>query len=428
MAIFPFYNNDDKAYTINDADFECWRIIVADCPNSHRYATLCELIQDCPSVRQLTKDCVVNFLNNPTSYSNWLPQNKRFVRVTSEGCLELADPCICNDWDRFVAATDADNNPGPLDRKVKWSCSYDGLYCIDIEEAWPQTLVRRPSGPNGPFINPALPSHECADWKWYNVKLVKDWWEWAVDFECPEEDTAPQYCRCIWQVGRAATSCKDRTVRYYLPHRDCDIKPVDSMVDDAESYIDWDWNCTWTDAFGAPLSYWVVTINKPWVYEIAYSTYITFWQTLHSIRCWLYYNDGSWPKEINDIKYQTWEYWTEWNPEIFNRCWPEEWDKEKFIKNWEWRYKWAAWTIDFTWLPFARTYVLNVVNTPVEILMAVKPDMRWTDPRLMLENDQDYRYYIQVEWQGSSAYWAVTTIDIAKVSNSVHPSRMKIIK
>jgi len=425
--LFPFYNNDSKAYTIDDANFDCWRIIVAECDWNHKYATLCELIQDCPSVKQLTNPCVVSFLNNPKAYSNWLPQEKWFVKVNNNWCLELADPCICNnDWDKYVIATEDDNNPWPLDTKVKWSCSYDWLYCIDIEEAWPQTLVWRPSWPNWPFINPSLPTDECKDGQWYIVKLKSNWAKWYVDFDCPEEDNKPQYCKCVWQVWRASTSCKDRTVRYFLPRANSAFKPIDTMVDDAQSYIAWDWVCKWTDAFAAPKTYWVITIEKAWIYEIAFSTYITFSQTLHSIRCWLYYDNWSWPTELNDIKYQTWEYRVDWNPEVFNRCWPEEWNKEKFIENWVWRYKWAWRTMENTWLPFARTYVLNITES-TEIFMAVKPDMRWVDPRLILENDYDERYYIQVEWQWSSAYWAVTTIDIARIWNSVHQSRMQPI-
>lgn len=418
---FPFYNNNEKAYTIDDANYDCERIIVADCNMNHRYATLCELIQDCPSVKQLTNSCIVNFLNNPTADTKWLDADKRFVRVTNNWCLEIADPCVCDNGDRYVAATREDNDPGPLDRKVKWSCSYDWLYCIDIEEAWPKTLVWRPSGPNWPFINPALPTDMCADGQWYIVKLKHDWSKRYTDFDCPEEDDKPQYCKCVWQVGRASTSCKDRTVRYFLPHYSCPMKPIDSWVDEAQSYINWDWMCMWTDAFEAPMSYWVITIKKPWIYEVAFSTYITFWQVLHSIRCWLYYNTWMWPQEINDIKYQTWEYRTEWAPETFNRTWPDEWDKDRFIHNWK-----TWWTMENTWLPFARTYLMNVTE-PTEILMAVKPDMRWIDPRLIVENDYDDRYYIQVEWAGSSAYWAVTTIELARVWNSVHPSRMKVI-
>lgn len=49
MVVHNFY---DK-YTINDANFGCQRVIVADCPEgnnsgSHRYASLCELLENCP--------------------------------------------------------------------------------------------------------------------------------------------------------------------------------------------------------------------------------------------------------------------------------------------------------------------------------------------------------------------------------------------
>ena len=56
--------------------------------------------------------------------------------------------------------------------------------------------------------------------------------------------------------------------------------------------------------------------------------------------------------------------------------------------------------------------------------MAVKPDMRWHDPRTIDENDKDDRYYVEVTWWDWNPYWAATTIDIARVWDSVHPSRI----
>lgn len=138
MVVFPFYHDTKKQYTIDDANFGCNRVITADCDGSHRYSTICELIQDCPSVRQLTRPCIIDALNDLTSLQNFrkTPADQRFLRVTPNGCLEIASPCICNDkGDRLVAATNGDTNPGPLNKKVKGSCSFDGLYCIDIEEA-----------------------------------------------------------------------------------------------------------------------------------------------------------------------------------------------------------------------------------------------------------------------------------------------------
>lgn len=443
---FPFYNNDEKAYTIDDANYDCWRIIVADCDMGHKYATLCELIEDCPSVKQLTKDCVINFLNNPTADTKWLDPERRFVKVKPNGCLEIADPCVCDTWDKYVIATDEDNNPGPLDKKVKWSCSYDGLYCIDIEEAWPQTLVWRPSGPNGPFINPTLPTDICDNNEPYDVKLKQSWWEWVVDFECPEENDKPQYAKCtyVWNSWYSSTPCcmwqtwSDwesyriwRTVRYYVTRADSTIKPIDSNVDDATSYVDWDWSVIWTEAFTKPTSYGVIKITMPWVYTISFSTYITFHQVMKAIRCWLYANSGDWRYELNDIKYETWEYRYTWMPEVFNRTWPDNWDKEKFVKNsldsnWQTLRRWALWTLENTWLPFSRTYTLNIKN-PTEIAMVVKPDTRWIDPRLIKSQDSDDRYLIKVEWWWDNVYWAVTTIELAKISDVVPDWRFKSI-
>lgn len=435
--IFPFYNNDEKAYTINDANYWCWRIIVADCDMWHKYATLCELVADCPEMKQLTRPCIVNALNDLRNlpWTNSLSSNKWFLRVTTDGCLEVADPCICNDWDRYVAATDNDNSPWTLDKKVRGSCSFDWLYCIDIEEAWPSLLVWRPSGPNGPFINPSMPSGQCPEWEYY-VKLKWSTWHWTVDYEC-EQTNKPQYAKCIYLAwpGMAATSAQNRTVRYVVPWANSAYKPVDTWSDDANSYIDWDWSVVWTDAFAKPKTNGVITITKAWVYEVAFSTYITFWQVLHSIRCGIYADSWSWMHEINDIKYQCWEYWSATNddwgrPHIsdvtINRLWPEEWDQEKYTKNADYGGSWwVGRTLDNTWLPFARTYIINV-SQPTELFMVVKPDMRWVDPRLDPDVDREDRYRIAVSWASDwNPYWASTTIEIARLSDVVLSDRLK---
>lgn len=446
---FPFYHNDEKAYTIDDANYDCWRIIVAECDWWHKYATLCELVAECPDMKQLTRPCIVSFLNdltNPKYNPKNLDPEERFLRVTSSWCLELASPCMCNQ-DKYVVATEWDNDPAPLDEKVKWSCSYDGLYCIDIEEAWPQTLVWRPSGPNWPFINPELPGSACDSWEPYDVKLKSVWWEWKVDFECPEQDDKPQYAKCtyVW-VWIAATPCcmpvkwTDgesyrvwRTVRYYATRKDW-AKPIDPGTDEANSYIDWDWFVAWTsDAFDSPNpnDYWIIKIKQKWIYVISFSSYITFNQVMKAIRCWLYAKtsaDSSF-HELNDIKYETWEYRRTWYPEIFNRTWPDTWNKEKFVRNSLDSNnvslpRWALWTLDATWLPFARSYVLNIKN-PTEIAMVVKPDTRWIDPRLDKDLDTDDRYKVHIEWWSEeNPFWAITTIEIARVWDLVVDSRL----
>ena len=447
--IFPFYSNDKKAYTINDANIGCNRVIVSDCDGWHKYASLCELIADCPSVKQLTKDCVIDFLNdmNNSSYnpSNIEPE-KRFIRVWIDWCLEIADPCICNNEDKYVVVSKDDNQPWPLDTKVKWSCSYDGLYCIDIEEAWPQLLVWRPSGPNWPFLNPSLPSGICDadDWKWYIVRLRKDSDSWKVDYSCPEVDEYPQYCKCIYTGWKSATpwiiwssdpnSRQWRTVRYFLPHANCTNKPQDSYdVAWSDSYILWDWNIKWTEAFARPNSYWVVRIVNPWIYIISYSTYIRCNQTLHSIRAWLYVQNSNWVlQELNDIKYQCWEYpglstLPSWLVSVdyppLNRMFPDAYDKSTWA-----HYANTWWTLDNTWLPFSRTYILDVIKS-TEIYMAIKPDMRDEDPRLVKANDSQSRYNIYVTWtDDQDEYWASTTIEITRVSNPVVESRLRDIR
>lgn len=445
---FPFYHNDEKAYTIDDANYDCWRIIVAECDWWHKYATLCQLVENCPEMKQLTRPCVVDFLNNldnPAYVSSNIDPEERFLRIKN-WCLEVASPCICNQ-DKYVIATDNDNQPWPLDSKVKWSCSYDWLYCIDIEEAWPQTLVWRPSGPNWPFINPDLPSSPCDSWESYDVRLKSVGWEWRTEFVCPEQNDKPQYAKCTYRwTWIAHTPCcmreqwSDwvqyriwRTVRYFATRADSPFKPIDpENIDEQEWYIDWDWDVVWTpEAFDKPDSYWVIKIKQKWVYIMTFSSYITFNQVMKAIRCWLYIKN-SWTdwifRELNDIKYETWEYWRTWYPEVFNRTWPDAWNKQKFVENsldsnGQTLTRWALWTIDATWLPFSRSYIVNV-SEPTEIAMVVKPDTRWIDPRLIKSQDSNDRYRVHVEWKTvQNPFWAVTSIEIARICDLITASR-----
>lgn len=427
MAIHNFY---DK-YTINDANFGCQRVIVADCPDwnnsgSHRYASLCELLENCPWVKQLTRPCIVDALNNITNLNGFTTTdpNKRFLRVTSNGCLEIASPCVCNDWDRLVAASRGDQNPGTLDSKVKWSCSHDWLYCIDIEEAWPQTLVWRPSGPNGPFINPKMPTDKNCAASCFDVKLCNVWGKREVDYQCPEESNKTQYLLAVWTGGKTAISCKGRTVRYYAKHRNS-RGPIDAgTVDTSDSYFDGDWVIRGTEAFGKPKSYGVFTINEPWVYNITYSCYVTGKQTCNAIRAGLWHDAGWAPVELADFKYDCGEVWLSGmdrfdNPP-FNRLWPDQWNKEKMTNN----YTAAGWTLEQTGFSFSRSYNLNVRRSGVEIYLTVKPDMRTNDPRVKPENDYAERYMMTLEGADGNAYGAATSIQVVKISESVPESRL----
>lgn len=87
--------------------------MVATCDNSHKYASLCELLEECPGVKQLTRPCIVKALNDLTNLDGFAATDpdKRFLRVTTNGCLEVASPCVCDNSDRKVAASDGDMNP-----------------------------------------------------------------------------------------------------------------------------------------------------------------------------------------------------------------------------------------------------------------------------------------------------------------------------
>ena len=436
----PFYW--DK--TIDDANIWCNKVIISDCDNNHNYASLCDLIADCPSVKQLTKSCVINALNDLAKLweNSWLSSSRWFLKVNQWWCLVVADPFQwAEDSDRNVAVSEDDPTPGPLDTKVKWACSYDWLYCIDIEEAWPSLLVWRPSGPTGPFISAPLPSWTCRNW--FDVKLKQSWNERVVDYECSETELAPQYCKCIFTWGQSNTPCIkwetlaeeriQRTVRYFLPHKarywESDIQDDLSDKDNANSYIRWDWAIKWTtEAFWAPDSYWIINIKKTWIYAISFSTYVRWWQRRHSIRCWIYAKDDNGNvRELNDIKYQCWEYpgldWSSTTKPALNRMFPDEFDSS----TWN-HYPNTWWTLDNTWLPFSRTYIVNVKNTPTEIFMAVKPDMRDEDPRIIKWNDRESNYHIYVTWSNDNEYSAATTVEITRLNDYVTDNRMSTIK
>lgn len=416
---FPFYRNEDKTYTIDDANYECWRVIVADCPNSHRYATLCELIEDCPGIKQLTRPCIVEALNDLQKLwqQSWLEPQKRFLKIGSDGCLEVANPCICNEWDRLVVATDEDNDPGPLSTKVRGSCSEDWLYCIDIEVAWPKTLVWRPSGPNGPFIDADTP--EC-DVDTAYVKMRKTGGKWKVEYECVTDDTWPDYLYAYHSWWETYDSCSPRgrspennSTIYYAVNNTCTNKPTWQEY----SHFSWWRFIEATDAFEpvSTNSYWVFKITKPWIYYITFSTMVSslyYSNIWHALRAWLRFWVNNYFVEWWDIKYEAWGV----NGRL-NRMHPQNWDPWLFMQNHSW------WTSDFSALPFSRTYILNVQSVPIEVAMVVKPETA-IDARIVDDADNDNIYKLSISWASYWEYTVNTSIEVVRTADAVHRSQI----
>lgn len=427
---FPFYWNEQKTYTINDANYECWRIIVADCPNSHRYASLCELIEDCPGIKQLTRPCIVDALNDlqTLGQQSGLSPDKRFLRIWTDGCLEVANPCICNDWDKYVIATEDDNDPGPLSTKVRWSCSDDGLYCIDIEVGWPKTLVWRPSGPNGPFINPELPN--CPDANEAYVKLKKQWWQRVVDYKCEDINSAPEHLYATHKWWKWAVNSYCKAMRYYAT-----LSGNPTPNDPTCSYIDWWRQVIWSDAFWPGKWYWVFQILKPWVYTISFSAYLEAGyytsNVVNAIRCWLYMStlNSATPtsfSELWDFKYEFWEWFDRksgsWD---FNRMHPETWDYNAYFSNRDASWHLFDWlSADMSWFPFARTYTLNV-QTPIEIAFRVWVDMRYIDTRWKNADPEDFNVRIAANQElHDDNHSARCRIDCTRIWDAVLNDRM----
>jgi len=434
---FPFYRNEDKTYTIDDANYECGRVIVADCPNSHRYASLCELIEDCPGIKQLTRPCIVDALNDlqTLGQQSGLSPEKRFLRIWTDGCLEVANPCICNDWDKYVIATEDDNDPGPLSTKVRWSCSDDGLYCIDIEVGWPKTLVWRPSGPNGPFINPDLPN--CPDAQEAYVKLKKQGWDWVVDYKCEEIDQSPEHLYAFHNWWYGAKNSYRKALRYFAPSLRADTP---SITDPTASEIGWGWTILWTDAFWPAKWIGVFQILKPWVYAISFSAYIEAGYNtsniINAIRCWLYSCPASVPRpnagnfiELWDFKYEFGEWMhpggKDW---YFNRMHPQKWNSDLFYSTVDsdgYVHDWLA--TDMSWFPFTRTYILNI-NVPQEIAFRVWVDMRYVDVRWTRTIPDDFNIHISSAQEAhEDANSAACRIDCTRIWDSIVQGRMHSI-
>ena len=430
---FPFYWNEQKTYTINDANYDCNRIIVSWCDGSHHYASLCELIEDCPSIKQLTRPCIVEALNDLQTLwrQSWLAPQKRFLKIGNDGCLEVANPCICNEWDRLVVATDEDNDPGPLSTKVRWSCSEDWLYCIDIEVAGPKTLVWRPSWQNGPFINPDLPS--CPDADSAYVKLKKQWGAWVVDYKCEEYDNSPEHLMAFHNGWQWQQNSYHKALRYFAPtFKDWTTLPTG--YDDV-GVIDWWWYIQWTDAFWPPKWIGVFQVLKPGIYAISFGAYIEAWfdvsNVVNAIRCWLYLADltRSWEHpnvwdfvEMWDFKYEfaEWipQYLWDWDNQI-NRMHPQKFDWDQFFKN-----GWNGIATDMSWFPFARTYILNF-NKPFEIAFRIWVDMRYTDVRWVNPNPSNFNVSISSGKETHEARnAAMCRIDCTRLWDCVVQSRI----
>lgn len=102
---------------------------------------------------------------------------------------------------------------------------------------------------------------------------------------------------------------------------------------------------------------------------------------------------------------------------------PDKFDPKKRSHN----YRFGAWTIENTGLPFGRSYIINVDKPGLEIFLRYKPDMRYVDPRLVQENDSDDRYNIILEGANGNAYGAGTNITIAKIDEAIPAYKFKSI-
>jgi hypothetical protein len=290
-------------------------------------------------------------------------------------------------------------------------------------------LVWRPSGPNGPFINPDLPN--CQDSDSAYVKLKKQGGDWVVDYKCEEIETSPEHLYARHRWGQWFQNSYKKALGYFAT---TNRSWTPAITDPTASGIWWWWDVIWSDAFWPAKWIGVFQILRPWIYALSFSAYIEAWyltsNVVNSIRCWLYQSQvlDQWNVwdfyELWDFKFE-WCNWTEywwWLSWQFNRMHPQNWDAAQFYKNW-----WTGVATNLSWFPFARTYILNVW-VPIEVGFRVWVDMRYIDVRWIDPDPELFNIHISSasEYHETSNS-AACRIDCTRLWDAVVGSRYHVI-
>ena len=363
---YDFYN----WYTIDDSDIGCDKVIVSQCPESwsdmpnHVYKSICELIADCPAIKQLQKDCVVDFFNK--DWSNQYDWNvPKFIKLNSSWCLEwwtLECPCS----DELVKASACDRHAWYLEEKLEWWTSDNWLYSIDVNTVSCDKIEITPDWPDNTFIRSRWVPE---DWSWtIKYKNGNIYYEEDLDTDTTSNISyARWYHNGWWAVVPTNTWS---TIWW---------------VNNWETSPAWQYHFLWTSTlkWTKDIVRWtwhhLFWLTRPWVYMITLNSCIKneneAW--LKAIRWWIvldwwwtYTQTYSWLVAW-DVKYD-WRRYTQY----INDFYPD-WDSSE--------YNWKSRHLDLTIMSFCSSYTLHLSNaspdSPVWICFRIRYDTRitWND-------------------------------------------------
>lgn len=396
--IKPFYSN----YTIDDSWIWCEKVIVSKCdvpwswmPN-HEYKSICELIADCPSVRQLTNDCIVDFFNSDWSkvYDTTV---QKFLKLKSNWCLEWA-PVVCPCWDELVWATKDDPNPWYLVDKIVWDENWP--YKITISPKWSSTLVATPFWPNNIFTNfKDWDIAECGKTDIWATLRIRNW---QLETVCNDE-ISHSYAKWVFSWG----SCIIPTWQHI------DIYVTNTNDHWAAPYV-FEWNASLETTPDVKAGSWIYLfeLTQPWIYVVNCNSTVRniteAW--LQAIRWWLlvrqFQDDWTYKAvEFWDFKYDSRTY-----TNYVNDFAPDEFNNDYL--NWERNLELAI-------MSFNTTYTIAVSETsaskPVKIWFHVRVDTHLHDHRAETANQQLKEIELELT-NDSKTVWPRTTITCVRVS------------
>ena len=391
---YDFYN----WYTIDDSNIWCDRVITATCTESwsdmpnHVYKSICELIADCPAIRQLEKDCVVDFFNEDWS-RQYNPKVPKYLKLNSNWCLEWAAvDCPCED--EKVKAMACDDEPWYLIEKITWWVSSNWEYRINVEKDSCSRISIIPDWPVNEYI---LEKNFPQTWSW-DIKY-KNWKIVYIPDLDPEVWSNASYAVWYHQWGRWSIPTEDWSTMWF--------KNSNTSVMDWYSFSnDSDPVCQWTKDIIKWKWKHLFWLTRSWVYVLAFNCCIRI--------KWHQWADD-WSERVEAIR--AWLILDSWSSKY---VWRTVWDFKYHWVNEQTKH------FPLKYVSFNSAYVLHIkdvsMNSPVWICARVRTDTRtWNDnppPDIMLEATNDWAFEphsLLPVW--SPNQWTNTTVTCCRVAD-----------
>lgn len=388
-------------YTIDDSNIWCWKIITVECPESwsdmpnHVYKSICELIADCPAIRQLEKDCVVDFFNEDWS-RQYNPKVPKYLKLNSSWCIEWS-PVDCPCEDEKVKAMACDNKAWYLIDKLIWHTSDDWLYSIKVEKDSCSAVWLTPTWPDNPYTREKnFPTTWTWDIKYKNWKII---YEPSLD---PETWSNSSYAVWYHQGWTTIIPTEDWSTSWF---KNSNTSVVDwySFSNDSAPLLQWTkdiikWK--WKHLF------W---LTRPWVYVLSFNCCVKILKRAYTDK------NESWARWVEAIR--AWLILDSWNSKY---VWRTVWD---FKYHWE---NDILWAFPLKYLSFNSSYVLHIqtasTSSPVWICARVRTDTRtWFDNppdsiAIVATNDWAYEpHSLLPVW--SPNQWTNTTVTCCRVAD-----------